>query len=94
MRKYETVFILNPDSTEEKISDIVNKVTNIIENYNGDIEGIDHWGRKKLAYEINKKSEGYFILINFSSSEDLPKELDRNFKIMDDIIRHIVVNRK
>ncbi|EIA22799.1 30S ribosomal protein S6, partial [Candidatus Arthromitus sp. SFB-2] len=44
MRKYETVFILNPDSTEEKISDIVNKVTNIIENYNGDIEGIDHWG--------------------------------------------------
>ena len=61
MRKYETVFILNPDSTEEKISDIVNKVTNIIENYNGDIEGIDHWGRKKLAYEINKKSEGYFI---------------------------------
>ncbi|EIA29639.1 30S ribosomal protein S6, partial [Candidatus Arthromitus sp. SFB-5] len=65
VRKYETVFILNPDSTEEKISDIVNKVTNIIENYNGDIEGIDHWGRKKLAYEINKKSEGYFILINF-----------------------------
>lgn len=94
MRKYETVFILNPDSSEEKISDIVNKVSHIIDSYSGNIEGIDHWGKKKLAYEINKKSEGYFILMNFSSSEDLPKELDRNFKIMDDVIRHIIVNRK
>lgn len=94
MKKYETVFILNADSTEERIASVIDKVTHIIESYNGNVENIDHWGKKKLAYEINKKNEGYFVLINFVSSEELPKELDRNLKIMDDIIRHIIVNRK
>lgn len=94
MRKYETVFILNSDSTEEKITEVISKVTSIIESYEGSIENVDHWGKKKLAYEIDKKNEGYFILINFISNEDLPKELDRNFKIMDNVIRHIIVNRR
>lgn len=94
MRNYETIFILNPDITEEEVSSITDKVKSIIETQQGIIENIDIWGKKKLAYEVNKKREGYFILIHFLSCENLPKELDRNLKIMDNVIRHIIVNRK
>ena len=93
MRKYETMFILDPDITEEQVNSTVDRVKSIIENQNGEIESVDLGGIKKLAYEINKKNEGYFVLINFRSSEDVPKELYRNFKIMDFVIRDIIVKK-
>lgn len=93
MRKYETVFVLSPEISEEEVNSTVDKIKSIIEKSSGEIENVDFWGKKKLAYEINKKNEGYFILINFTSSEDFPKELDRNFRIMDLVIRHIIVKR-
>lgn len=93
MRNYETMFIVNSDMNEDEVGVVVDKIKNIIENSSGEIEKVDLWGKKKLAYEINKKNEGYFVLINFSSNEVLPKELDRNFRIMDMIIRHIIVKK-
>ena len=93
MRKYETIFVLNSEMIEEQVNSTIDKVKSIIEKSNGTIENVDIWGKKKLAYEINKKTEGYFVLINFKSSEDFPKELDRNFRIMDSVIRHIIVKR-
>lgn len=93
MRKYETMFIINPDMSEEEVGTIIDKVKNIIEDSSGKVEKVDLWGKKKLAYEINKKNEGHFVLINFTSNENLPKELDRNFRIMDVIIRHIIVKK-
>ncbi len=93
MRKYETIFVLNSEMIEEQVNSTIDKVKSIIEKSNGTIENVDIWGKKKLAYEINKKTEGYFVLINFESSEDFPKELDRNFRIMDSVIRHIIVKR-
>lgn len=93
MNKYETIFIINPEMSEEQINSTVDKVKSIIEGSNGVIDGIDLWGKKKLAYEIDKKSEGFFVLINFSSLGDFPKELDRNFRIMDSVIRHIIVKK-
>lgn len=93
MRKYETIFVLDSEMNEEQVNSTIDKVKLIIEKSNGIIENVDLWGKKKLAYEINKKTEGYFILINFESSEDFPKELDRNFRIIDSIIRHIIVKK-
>lgn len=93
MKKYETIFVLNSEMNEEQVNSTIDKVKSIIEKSNGTIENVDIWGKKKLAYEINKKTEGYFVLINFESSEDFPKELDRNFRIMDSVIRHIIVKR-
>lgn len=93
MKKYETIFVLNSEMNEEQVNSTIDKVKSIIEKSNGTIENVDLWGKKKLAYEINKKTEGYFVLINFESSEDFPKELDRNFRIMDSVIRHIIVKR-
>lgn len=93
MRKYETIFILNPEISEDEVNSVVDKVKLLIEKSEGIIENVDFWGKKKLAYEINKKNDGYFVLINFSSKEDFPKELDRNFRIMDLVIRHIIVKK-
>ncbi len=93
MKKYETIFILNPESTEEDVNLSIDKVKSIIESHKGTVDNVDVWGKKKLAYEVNKKNEGHFILMHFTSCESLPKELDRNLKIMDNVIRHIIVNK-
>ncbi|MBB6218543.1 small subunit ribosomal protein S6 [Anaerosolibacter carboniphilus] len=91
MRKYETMFILKSNLEEEKRNELINKFKSIIET-DGQITSVDEWGNRKLAYEINKMNDGYYVLINFMAGADLPKELDRNFKISDDVIRHLIVN--
>ncbi|MFZ5968265.1 MAG: 30S ribosomal protein S6 [Bacillota bacterium] len=91
MRKYETMFILKANLEEEKRNEVINKFKSIIET-DGAVEKVDEWGNRKLAYEINKMTDGYYVLINFTAGADLPKELDRNFRISDDVIRHLIVN--
>lgn len=91
MRKYETMFILKSNLEEEKRNELINKFKSIIET-DGQITSVDEWGNRKLAYEINKLNDGYYVLINFMAGTELPKELDRNFKISDDVIRHLIIN--
>lgn len=91
MRKYETIFILDPSLDEESVKTNVEKFKDVIQNGGGEIENVDLWGKRKLAYEINKVNEGFYTLINFSADTDLPKELDRVFRITDGVIRHIIV---
>ncbi|MBU3182384.1 30S ribosomal protein S6 [Clostridium psychrophilum] len=92
MRKYETIFVLHPSLDEEAVKANVEKFKGVIENNGGEIENVDIWGKRKLAYEIGKVSEGHYTLINFNASPELPKELDRIFRITDSVIRHIIVN--
>jgi len=92
MRKYETLFILHPSLDEEAVKANVEKFKGVIENGGGVVENIDAWGKRKLAYEIDKVGEGYYTLVNFSSNPELPKELDRVFRITDSVIRHLIVN--
>ncbi|MBS7526561.1 MAG: small subunit ribosomal protein [Clostridiales bacterium] len=91
MRQYETLFILRPSLEEEKRNEVIEKFKGIIES-DGEIEKVEEWGIKRLAYEIEKIREGYYILVNFKANPELPKELERNFKISDDVLRYIVVN--
>lgn len=91
MRKYETLYVLKPDLEEEKRNELIEKFKTIIEK-DGEIEEVNEWGTKKLAYEIDKITEGYYVLVNFKANTDLPKELERNYRISDDVIRYIVVN--
>lgn len=91
MRKYEAMFIVKPEVEEEKRNELIEKFKGIIAN-DGEIEEVNEWGTKKLAYEINKFKEGYYVLITFKANTDLPKELERNFRINDNIIRYIVIN--
>jgi len=91
MRQYEVMFILRPNLEETKRNELIEKFKSIIQA-DGEVESVDEWGHRKLAYEIEKLNEGYYILTRFKAGIDVPKELDRNFRISDDVIRHLIVN--
>jgi small subunit ribosomal protein S6 len=91
MRKYEVMFILKSNLEEERKNEVIEKFKSIVEA-DGEIESVDIWGNRKLAYPINKMNEGYYVLMTFKANADVPKELDRNLKISDDVMRHLIVN--
>ena len=89
MRNYELIYVLRPNLKEEAKTAVLDKVKGIIES-SGEVVKVDTWGTRKLAYEIEKLTEGYYVLINFKSTTEVPKEIDRNLKIMDNAIRHMI----
>ena len=94
MRKYETIFILHPSLDEEAVKANIEKFKGVIENGGGTVDNVDFWGKRKLAYEIKKISEGYYTLVNFTADTELPRELDRIFRITDGVMRHIIVREE
>lgn len=90
MRNYELLFILDPAMDEAARNQMIETVKGIIDA-DGEAGEADLWGAKKLAYPINKKKDGFYVLIPFKASAELPKELDRRLKISDNCIRHIIV---
>ena len=94
MRKYETICIQHPSFDEETVKANIEKFKGVIENGGGTVENVDFWGKRKLAYEISKVSDGYYTLVNFTANPELPRELDRIFRITDGIIRHIIVKEE
>ncbi len=92
IHSYETIFIIDATLTDEAIEALKEKFTSLIAA-NGTVESIDDWGKRRLAYEINDRTEGYYTLVNFTSTPDFPKELDRQYKITDGILRTIIVRK-
>ena len=90
--KYEVLYVLNPNLTEEETQGIVEKFKTLIEQ-NGTIDEMDEWGKRKLAYEINYLTEGYYVLVKFTSGPEFPAELDRILGITDGVIRSLVTLR-
>ena len=90
MRNYELIYVLRPNLEEEAKTAVLDKVKGIIES-SGEVVKVDTWGTRKLAYEIEKLTEGFYVLTNFKSTTEVPKEIDRNLKIMDNAIRHMIV---
>lgn len=90
--KYETIFVIDSALSEEEITSLQDKFTSLIASA-GEIENVDVWGKRRLAYPINYKTEGYYVLVNFKSEPDFPKELERVYGITEGIIRTIVVRR-
>ena len=88
---YETLFVIKPDLTEEATAAVVNKFTALIADNGGTVENVNVWGKRRLAYPIEKHVEGYYVLVNFKSESNLPLELNRVFGITDEILRNIVV---
>ena len=87
------MFIIDPVLEDEKKNAVVERVQEII-NADGEVSKVDTWGMRKLAYPIQKKNEGYYVVIEFNASTALPKELDRRLKISDDVMRHIIINKE
>lgn len=90
MKNYELVFVVKPNADEETKAAVLNKVKEVIAT-EGEVATVDTWGNKKLAYPIAKFTEGYYVLVNFKSGVDVPKEIDRNLKINENVIRHMIV---
>lgn len=90
--KYEVLYVLNPNLSEEETQAVVEKFKTLIEQ-NGTIDEMDEWGKRKLAYEINYLSEGYYVLVKFTSGPEFPAELDRILGITDGVIRSLVTLR-
>ena len=92
MTNYEVMFIIDPALEDEKRDATVETVQSIIAA-DGEVGKVDVWGMRKFAYPINKKEEGYYIVVEFKSNPTLPKELDRRLRISDNVMRHIIINK-
>ena len=90
--KYETVFVVSTKLGEEGAAALVEKFKARIAR-NGTVESVDDWGKRRLAYPINKETEGYYTLINFESTPDYTAELDRRFKITEGVLRSIIIKK-
>ena len=90
-RKYELVYVVSPEATDEQVTDLHNQVEAIAQRLNGQIEKTENWGRRKLAYEIGRHKEGTYVLEVITGGGDLMKEIDRRLKVSDLVIRHLVV---
>ncbi|SDM05768.1 30S ribosomal protein S6 [Halarsenatibacter silvermanii] len=93
MRKYETTFVLNPDQSEEARERTLERVKEVIESSDAEIEEIDEWGEKRLAYEIDNQRTGYYVVIEFEGSPEVTDALKREFGLIGDVMRHLVVRR-
>ena len=87
---YETLFIVNPQLIEEETKAMVEKFTSLI-SANGTIDSVNEWGKRRLAYPIEKFTEGYYVIVNFQSEGNFPAELERLYGINDSIIRSMVI---
>ena len=92
INSYETIFIIDSRKTEEETVALVDKFKSLIEA-NGEIESVDEWGRRRLAYPINDSAEGYYVLVNFKAKPEFPLELERVFGITDGILRQITIKK-
>ena len=90
-RQYELVYILPPDTAEQQVAELQTQIEQVVARLHGQIEKTDNWGRRRLAYEIGHQKEGVYVLQVINGSGELMKELDRRLKVMDQVLRHMVV---
>jgi small subunit ribosomal protein S6 len=90
-RQYELVYILPPDTTEQQVADLHEQVGQVVTRLHGQMEKNENWGRRRLAYEIGHNKEGVYVLDVINGSGELMKELDRRLKVMDQVLRHMIV---
>jgi small subunit ribosomal protein S6 len=90
-RKYELVYVVSPVASDDQVSELHTQIEGVVQRMGGRIERTDNWGRRKLAYEISHQKEGTYVLEVINGSGELMKELDRRLKVLDYVIRHLVV---
>jgi small subunit ribosomal protein S6 len=92
MNSYETLFVVDCSLGEDAVKELVNKFTTLIAD-NGAIDSVDEWGKRRLAYPINDKNDGYYVLVNFKSEGSFTAELERVYGITEGILRSIVIRQ-
>jgi small subunit ribosomal protein S6 len=90
-RTYELVYIVTPEATDEQVAELHTQIETIAGRFSGRIEKTENWGRKRLAYEIGRHKEGIYVLELMHGPAEMVKELDRRLKVIDSVVRHLVV---
>ena len=90
-RKYELVYVVSPVATDEQVSELHTQIESVVQRMGGRVEKTENWGRRRLAYEIGHQKEGTYVLEVITGSGDLMKEIDRRLKVIDYVIRHLIV---
>ncbi|MGI6216050.1 MAG: 30S ribosomal protein S6 [Coriobacteriales bacterium] len=93
MKAYELLYFVDPALEDSERIAAANKVSEMITGINGTIDSVDEWGKRKLAYEIDNLTDGYYYLVNFSAEPDQISELNRVLRIDDDVVRYMVTRR-
>ncbi len=92
MNRYEMIYIIDTGLEEAARKELIEKVSALIEKNGGEIEKVDEtWGKRRLAYAINYKTEGWYVLVNFKAPVELPRELERNLQINENVLRYLVI---
>ena len=90
-RQYELVYIVTPEASDDQVAELHTQIEQIVQRYNGTFDKTENWGKKKLAYEIGRHREGTYVVETITGSGELMKEIDRRLKVIDQVIRHLVV---
>jgi small subunit ribosomal protein S6 len=90
-RQYELVYIVTPEASEQEIADLHTQIEQIVQRYNGTFDKTENWGRKRMAYDIGRHREGNYVVETITGSGELMKEIDRRLRVLDSVIRHLIV---
>jgi small subunit ribosomal protein S6 len=93
MRNYETLYIIDPDLESDATKELIERFKGVVEKKDGQITEIDEWGKRRLAYPINDRQEGYYVLMNFKANPDAAADLERVFKITNGLMRYLIINK-
>ena len=93
MTKYELAVVVSAKLEDDERAKVVDKAKALIERFGGQITNVDEWGKKKLAYEIQKMHEGFYYFIQFEADAQCPAEVERHVRIMDNVLRYLVVRK-
>jgi small subunit ribosomal protein S6 len=91
MNKYELVYIITPEADEEARKALNDRVKGLIERDGGEITKVEDWGKRRLAYTIDYKTEGWYVLVNFNGNAEMPREIERNLGNIDQVIRYQII---
>ncbi|MBR1654561.1 MAG: 30S ribosomal protein S6 [Clostridia bacterium] len=93
MNKYESIVIINPNVDEEGMKALISRFSDLINN-DGKVEKVDELGKRKLAYEVKKNEEGFYVVFYFEANTNLIAELERNYRITDEVIKFMTIKRE
>jgi len=93
MNQYEVMYVIDAALEDSARNELINRFSELVQKNGGEVERVDEWGKRRLAYAINYKTEGYYVLMSFTCAPEVPKELERNFKNDEAILRYLVTRK-
>ena len=93
MNQYEVMYVIDAALEDSARTELINRFSELVQKNGGEVERVDEWGKRRLAYEIQKETEGYYVLVTFSCEPDFLKELDRVYNITEGVLRTMIIRK-